>query len=292
MKNKHYKMNSESVPDSSQALFNARLTNIEYGQIPVDRELLKNMSLVIDLLQPRVSKMPLFRLGARGDGGYVLAPAFESKICLNLGVGFEVSADLDLLGRGFKIYAIDGTVSNPFPKENGYTFIRKNVGYDRSNELTTDLHSIFRQHSDLSQVDLILIDIEGWEYKVLHEELDLIAKSKQIVIEFHGLELIGDSQFNDRFKSILKKLSKTHLPVHVHANNSGGGLPIGGANWPTILEVTFLVNELCTSEINYGPFPSDIDFPNVDLRPDIDLSPLFGKNKNYASLARTILDLH
>jgi hypothetical protein len=284
-------MNSASVPDSSQALFNARLTNIEYGQIPVNRELLKNMSLIIDLLQPRITKMPLFRLGARGDGGYVLAPAFESKICLNLGVGFEVSADLDLLGRGFKIYAIDGTVPNPLPQENGYKFIRKNVGYDRSNELTTDLDSIFRQHNDLSQVDLILIDIEGWGYKVLHEELNLIVKSKQVVIEFHGLEMIGDSQFAEHFKSILKKLSKTHLPVHVHANNSGGGLPIGGASWPTILEVTFLLNELCSSEINFGPFPSYMDYPNVDLRPDLDLNPFFGKNKSYASLARTILDL-
>jgi hypothetical protein len=283
-------MNSESVSDSSQALFNARLTNIEYGQIPASRELLKNLSHVIDLLQPRVTKMPLFRLGAQGDGGYVLAPAFESKICVNLGVGFEVSADRDLLGRGFKVYAIDGTVQNPFPKENGYTFIRKNVGYDRSNELNTDLNSIFRQHSDLGQVDLILIDIEGWEYKVLHEELDLIAKSKQIVIEFHGLELIGDSQFAERFVDILEKLSETHLPVHIHANNSGGGLPVGGANWPTILEVTFLEKISCTSEINYGPFPSDIDYPNVNLRPDMDLNPLFGKNKSYASLARTILD--
>jgi len=126
----------------------------------------------------------------------------------------------------------------------------------------------------------------------LHEELDLIAKSKQIVIEFHGLELIGDTQFAERFIDILEKLSKTHLPVHVHANNSGGGLPVGGANWPTILEVTFLEKVSCTSEVNYGPFPSDIDYPNVNLRPDMDLSPLFGKNKSYASLARTIFDLH
>ena len=284
-------MNSPSVPDSSQALSDARLTNLEYRQIPVSRALLKSMSHFIDLLQPRITKMPLFRLGARGDGGYVLAPAFESKICLNLGVGFEVSADLDLLGRGFKIYAIDGTVPNPLPREDSYKFIGKNVGYDPSNELTTNLDSVFRQHRDLIQVDLILIDIEGWEYEVLREEIDLIAKAKQIVIEFHGLELLGDTQFTERFISILKKLSNTHSPVHVHANNSGGGLPVGGANWPTILEVTFLLNDLCSSEINYGPFPSELDYPNVGVRPDLDLNPFFGKNKSYASLARTILNL-
>lgn len=285
-------MNKESVDASSQVFFKARLTNVEYGQVPVTREILRNMSLIIDLLQPHKTKTPLFRLGAQKDGGYVIASAFESKVCLNIGVGFEISSDLDLLGKGFKIYAIDGTVPNPLPQESGYIFIRKNVGYTKSNELTTDLESIFREHKDLGQVDLILIDIEGWEYKVLHEELDLIAKAKQIVIEFHGLELMGDTEFTERFKSILKKLSKTHLPVHVHANNSGGGLSVGGASWPTILEVTFLLNELCTSEINYGPFPSEIDYPNVDLRPDLDLNPFFGKNRSYASLARTILDLY
>ena len=284
-------MNKESVAGSSQTFFNARLTNIEYGQIPVNRELLRNMSLLIDLLQPRVSKTPLFRLGAQGDGGYVIAPVFESKVCLNLGVGFNVSSDLDLLGRGFKIYAIDGTVQNPFPGEIEYKFIKKNVGYDRNNESNTDLGAIFSEHSDLNQVDLILMDIEGWEYRVLSEELGLIAKAKQIVVEFHGLELVGDILFAERFVTILEKLSKTHLPVHVHANNSGGGLPVGGATWPTILEVTFLINELCTFEVNYGQFPSDIDYPNVDIRPDLDLSPFFGKNRSYASLARTILDL-
>lgn len=284
-------MNKESVDASSQVLLNARLTNVEYGQVPVTREILRNMSLIIDLLQPHITKTPLFRLGAQKDGGYVIASAFESKVCLNIGVGFEISSDLDLLGKGFKIYAIDGTVPNPLPQESEYKFIRKNIGYAKNKALTTDLESIFREHKDLGQVDLILIDIEGSEYKVLHEELDFIAKAKQIVIEFHGLELMGDTEFTERFKSILKKLSKTHSPVHVHANNSGGGLPVGGANWPTILEVTFLLNELCTSEINYGPFPSEIDYPNVDLRPDLDLNPFFGKNRSYASLARNILDL-
>lgn len=284
-------MNKESVDASSQVLLNARLTNVEYGQVPVTREILRNMSLIIDLLQPHITKTPLFRLGAQKDGGYVIASTFESKVCLNIGVGFEISSDLDLLGKGFKIYAIDGTVPNPLPQESEYKFIRKNVGYAKNKELTTDLESIFREHKDLGQVDLILIDIEGGEYKVLHEELDLIAKAKQIVIEFHGLELIGDNQFAERFAVILEKLSKTHLPVHIHANNSGGGLPVGGANWPTILEVTFLLNELCTSEINYGPFPSEIDYPNVDLRPDLDLNPFFGKNRSYASLARNILEL-
>jgi FkbM family methyltransferase len=277
--------------ESSQNSFNARLTNVEYYQVALKGDFLRNLSSIIQLLQPRLAATSLIRLGCQGDGGYVIASVFDSKICLNLGVGDEVSSDLDLLHRGFKIYAIDGTVTNPLPEESKYIFIAKNIGYTKSNESTTDLKTIFREHPDLEKVDLVLLDIEGWEYKVFQEELEFIAKTKQLVVEFHGLELIADYEFSEQFIDILKRLSKTHKPIHVHANNSGGTLPIGGASWPTILEVTFLMNELCTSEISHGPFPSAIDFPNVDVRPDVDLSPFFGQSRSYASLVRTILDL-
>jgi hypothetical protein len=68
-------------------------------------------------------------------------------------------------------------------------------------------------------------------------------------------------------------------------------LPLGGASWPTILEVTFLLNEFCTEELNYGPFPGTLDYPNVNLRPDIDLAPFYGLEKSYASLSRSILGI-
>lgn len=282
-------MSNKSEP--FQNAFDARLTNVEYHQLAVTGDFLRNLVSIIELLQPRLSANSLIRLGSQGDAGYVIASAFDSKVCLNLGIGDEVSSDLDLLQRGFKVYAVDGTVPNPLPEESKYTFIAKNIGYNRSDESTTDLRTIFREHPDLNEVDLVLLDIEGWEYKVFQEEFDFIAKTKQLVVEFHGLELISDYDFAMQLIDILSKLSKTHKPIHVHANNSGGTLAIGGASWPTILEVTFLMNELCTSKINHGPFPSVIDFPNVRVRPDVDLNPFFGQRRSYASLARTILDL-
>jgi len=277
--------------DPQNNSFNFRLTNVEYHQMALTEDFLRNLSLTIQLLQPHFTAIPLIRLGNQSDGGYVIASVFDSKICLNLGVGYEVSSDLDLLQRGFTVFAVDGTVPNPLPEESEYKFVGKNISYNTSNESTTDLKTIFREHPDLNKVDLILIDIEGWEYKVFQEELDLIAKTKQLVVEFHGLELMADYKFSERLIDILSRLSMTHKPIHVHANNSGGTLPVGGASWPTILEVTFLMNELCTSKINHGPFPSAIDFPNVEVRPDVDLSPFFGQRRSYASLARTILGL-
>ena len=283
-------MNKEVHLDS--LLLSARLTNIEYSQTIVSRDFLFDISRVIKLTQPVFTKKDLMRLGQNADGGYVLAPEFESRLCLNLGVGYEVTADLDLISRNFKIFAFDGTVPNPLPEENSYLFTQKNIGYERGNDGQTNLGEIFKSHPELDDVDLMLLDIEGHEYKVLKKELNFVTRAKQVVVEFHGLELLGDRDFALRLIEILTKLSRTHSPIHVHANNSGGNLFLGGASWPTILEVTFLKHEYCTNEINHGPFPTQLDYPNVDVRPDLDLSPFYGAEKSYAPLARTILGLN
>jgi hypothetical protein len=271
------------------SLLGARIANVEYTQTPVSRTLLDDLGQIIELTQPVFAKKELVRLGQNADGGYVLSPDFESKLCLNLGVGYEVTTDLDLIDRGFELFAFDGTVPNPLTDQINYHFTQKNIGYQRDNDSLTNLEKIFKDYPKLSQVDLILIDIEGHEYEVLKKELPFVTKAKQVVIEFHGLELLGDREFSAGFIQILNKFSKTHSPIHIHGNNSGGSLLLGGGSWPTILEVTFLKREYCTSEINYGPFPTVLDFPNVDIRPDLDLSPFYGVDKNYASLARTVL---
>jgi hypothetical protein len=276
----------ETIPSQ---LFESRLTNVEYNQILLTKEFLQNISTVLKLTQPRIAKIPLTRIGINGDGGYVVGEVSQSKLCLNLGVGIQVSADLDLLSQNFRIHAFDGSVTNPLPNEPMFNFIQKNIGYSKDAGVTTTLQEIFSDHPELEHLDLLMIDIEGNEHQVLNEELAFIIKAKQIVVEFHGLELLADSEYSKNLIEALTKLLETHYPIHVHANNSGGVLPLGRASWPTILEVTFLRKEFCTNDLNYGPFPGHLDYPNVDLRPDIDLAPFYGLYKSYASLSRSIL---
>lgn len=268
-----------------------RLTNVEYHQIPLTEEFLKNISQIIQLTQPVQTKIPLIRLGRNGDGGYVVAPEFKSKICITLGVGSEVSADIDLIEKGFELFAFDGTVLNPLAENPAYTFEQKNIGYVEASESITNLEKIFTKYPILVNADLIMIDIEGHEYSVFEKELSFISKAKQVVVEFHGLELLGDQNFSKRFIQILEGLLKTHAPIHVHGNNCGGTLAIGGASWPTILEVTFLAKDNCVLEMNYGPFPTMLDFPNSELRPDIELTSFYGITKTYATLSRSILNI-
>jgi hypothetical protein len=279
------------MDDFISAAVPARLANLEYNQTLVNRNFLQAITSIIELSQPRIAKSNLIRVGQNADGGYVISPEFHSYVCLNLGVGYEVTADIDLIQRGFEIFAFDGTVPNPLPEETSYHFHQKNIGYEKKDERYINLQRIFQTYFKLQNLDVLLIDIEGHEYKILERELNFVTQAKQIVVEFHGLELLGDEQFSERLVSILNKLMKSHYPIHIHANNAGGVLPIGGASWPTILEITFLAKEYCSNVISFGPFPTALDFPNTLARPDVDLTPFYGMEKNYASLARTVLGL-
>lgn len=258
------------------------------------RETVRNIEELIMLTGPMKIKVDKIRIGNFGDGGYVLAPLNQDfEFVLNLGVGSEISADLDLIRQGYKIIAVDGTVGNPLNNEisGNYIFIQKNIGYE-SDENVVSLSQIYRV-SQLSQTPgLALIDIEGGEYQLLKYEWPLLSQIPQMVIEFHGLELIIDSNFAEGFLGMLRVISKTHVPVHIHGNNSGNLLNLSGGLFPTILEITYLSrnSQVLTNQRDFGPFPSELDYPNLLGIADIDLSPFYGLKPTYLELARRLLN--
>jgi len=76
------------------------------------------------------------------------------------------------------------------------------------------------------------IDIEGSEYRILEEIIELQDFICGIVIEFHNIDLHEDKilSFIDNFKLKL---------VHVHAQNPGGEQYLTESGDPTQLEMTF-----------------------------------------------------
>jgi hypothetical protein len=281
----------EPIESKTNNLLSERIANLEYGQHFISRNVIETLVSFVRLTSPVMSKSPLIRIGGKHDGGYVVSDAFENKKAVSLGVGYEVSADLDLLERGFSIIAADGTVPNPFPYEQRYTFIPKNIGYNRNSMEITNLADILTNFGTKRDIELLLIDVEGHEYSILENELSIASNARQIVIEFHGLELLGDADFSNRIIRLISELRITHSPIHIHANNAGGGINLGGAIWPTIVEVTFAQNDLCESVRNFGPFPASLDFPNINSRPDMDLIPFYGKNPNFGQLTKAILGI-
>jgi hypothetical protein len=269
----------------------SKLANIEFAVGLYDFSFFHDFEEIIKLLSPVKTKVPLIRLGGNSDGGYVAAQIDESsRRAISIGLGHEVSAEEFLLKNSFSVIAADGSVDNPFPGHSRFQFSKSHIGDSTGSSFDEITFNQFLSiHEWNCNVEIIKIDIEGAEYELLSSSVGEISNSRQIIIEFHGLELLGESMFRKTLIDLFKKICKSHKPIHVHGNNGGPGIRMPGGEWPTLLEVTFLRNEDCLSERNYGPFPSDLDFPNILVRPDVNLTVFFGEFPNFMVLQRNII---
>jgi|688.fasta_scaffold27296_2 hypothetical protein len=262
------------------------LSNLEMAISPLSVEHLNRIKWMTQTLQPVQSPFEMIRIGKPADGGYVVAPPIIGGTTLSLGVGDEISADITLIQEfNHSVYAFDPYVERPIEAPLEFKFHKIGLGSQTNRESGNlyfeDIHSIM---SKLPMIpNLALIDIEGSEWE-LANSFEAISQIPQIVIEMHELDLIVDDSKFVQIKKLLTKIIKTHLPVHVHANNDGSTVRLAGAVWPSILEVTFLtrtqLSELSTN-YNFGPWPGKLDYPNSPKRPDLDLQPFFGPIATY-----------
>ena len=262
------------------------LQNLEMSIATLTLEHIERICWITGVLQPRKTSFILARFGSKGDGGYVLAPPSKNGITLSIGVGNEISTDLDLITAfGHSVYAFDPYVNHPIDVPDNFIF--EKIGFGETSKGLSpnlefeDIHSIMKRIPRVPEI--ALIDIEGSEWD-LAGSFDAICEIKQIAIEFHHLDKVVDSQEFGRFKSLLLEITNSHFPIHVHANNDGPTLRLSGAVWPSILEVTFIRKDLIGSDspsFNFGPWPSELDYPNSPNRPDLDLQPFFGVNAVY-----------
>lgn len=212
------------------------------------------------------------RLGKKKDGGYVIANLDTKYDCyLNCGVGREDSFTIHFLKANPYInysdrYAFDGTIKK-YPKRfKDIQFIRKNIGtIDSPTE--TNMFNITEQYNNI----FLSMDIEGGEYQwILTSTKHTLKKIAQITIEFHGIcDDSWGTSYEDKILA-LRKLTKTHYIVHVHANNFA---PVVNGI-PTVIEVTYVNKKFFTEEppLNKTPLPlPGLDFPNDKLNPDVPL---------------------
>jgi len=111
------------------------------------------------------------------------------------------------------------------------------------------------------------MDIEGGEFPWL-DSLDKcnLEKIKQIVIECHGINNDSWGNTYSLKKSCLEKLTKTHVLIHAHGNNSRGL----SYYIPNVIELTYVRRDCIASYVlNTQNLPIDgLDFPNNSKKPD------------------------
>ncbi len=232
----------------------------------------EKMALLKKLLTPRKVGLTKCRVGAKGDGGYVLAKELipEHRIVYSLGIGDNVSFDMEISKTCDRVLQFDGTIPN-LPQDNSkFVFVNSNVD---SAKMNASMYAIAEEDHQYSI--LLKMDIEGSEYELLGGlTMDNLLKFSQICMELHYVTL------NKACLDLLISLTAEFDLFHLHVNNNV--LRISGPpgyqsvvdDLPDLLELTFVRKDKCLfSKRETQSFPIEgIDYPNISELPDLSAS--------------------
>lgn len=234
-----------------------------------------------DLVRPQTCPgLKKIRMGTRtGDGGYVMVEDFDGiTAALSLGIGTDITWDVEASQRGMDIYQFDHTVEAPAEVAANPRLHFHQCGIAG----TADPQQRFKTIGEILAAemaghsgDLILkIDIDGCEWDVFALMPDeVLARFRQICMEIHNpLARPSQRERRERNLSVLRKLHRKFAPVHLHANNAGPVRKLLGLSVPKLLEITWLRRDGQEFTDSTEPFPGELDVPNVPSWPDINIS--------------------
>ena len=215
-----------------------------------------------------------------GDGGYVMVDSFQGvSAAISIGIGSDVSWDLDVASRGIQIFQYDHTVSSPPSSHPNFHF--QAIGVGRNTSEDGRFRSLTTMVSEIPDAgDLILkIDVEGAEWDALSSKRNNILKRfLQIVVEVHE-PFSGTTRTRLRNLRTLRKLNKTHRVVHVHANNCSGVASFEGVNIPNVIEITYLRKTGHHFVPAKDNFPTILDMANYPYHSEISMTEILQQTK-------------
>jgi hypothetical protein len=219
---------------------------------------------LINCLHPVHAKAPLIRLGPRGDGGYLVPDCFDGiKACFSPGVNDISGFDVDCANLGIPVYLADASVDFPADEHELFSFKKKYIGAFSEGDFIS-IDSWVNSCLGTSSSDLILqMDIEGFEYEAILAMSDsLLERFRIIVVELHLIDQLWNHPFFTIASRAIRKLLWKHKCVHIHPNNVSQFTEQFGLSIPSVMEFTFVRNELATQ--NYRTdFPHPLDFDNT-----------------------------
>ena len=213
-----------------------------------------------------------------GDGGYVMVDAFEGVAgALSVGIGGDVSWDLEIANRGITVFQYDHTVSGPPVPHPRFRFSQ--AGIAEAGSPDGPFASLDQMVAAMpGDGDVIAkLDVEGAEWAALSSvSRQTMHRLGQMVIELHA-PMTGDGAAGIGNLAILERIARTHAVVHVHANNYAGVSSLDGIRIPQVIEITYFRR----SGIDFAPcheeLPTSLDRPNDPERPDIPMNEILAQ---------------
>jgi hypothetical protein len=234
---------------------------------------------IIDLLSylmPRRSvKFRKIRLGCNGDGGYVLLDDFtDVSAALSFGIAHECSWDTAIAQHGIDVYQYDHTVDGPPTANARFRFFKKEIAAVSSDQ-TESLGSALAKLPSTADRVILKMDVEGAEWDIFDAATsEQLAHFAQIVGEFHDFANAADAAWRRKARRVLAKLRSVFDVVHVHGNNLGSFNIVANVPIPSLFELTLVNRAIYECDETDEIFPTALDRPNWDGRPDIFLGSM------------------
>ena len=216
------------------------------------------------------------RIGADGDGGYVMPSlARKSNAVLSIGIGDQVSFDAELADLGATVLQFDHTIPGQPMAHANFRF--HSLGWGPVDDGLLRSTRSMMDGIDWAQARhaILKFDTEGaeWDALAMTASADL-ARFDVIAGEFHGFHNLAVRPFYQAVRAVMDKLARTHVPVHLHANNATGIRLVLGVPVPPLMEITFVrKGVVVTAGPCTDPIPGPLDRPNMADRPDLCLRP-------------------
>lgn len=230
---------------------------------------------LINLIRPwNMSSDYKVRIGADADGGYVLpASSRQTNLVFSIGIGNEVSFDKEMAGYGARILQFDHTIEQAPLEHANIRFMRQGWGpRDSASENLISLKTMIAMADWENAAHPILkFDAEGAEWEAF-ESIDSgdLERFEILTGEFHDFQQLLNREHFDRVHGVFTKLASSHNVVHLHANNAGGLILIGGIPMPRLLELTYLRKSTAVfAGHSSEPIPGPLDRPNIPQAPDL-----------------------
>jgi hypothetical protein len=212
------------------------------------------------------------RLGAPHDGGYVMLDDFSGvRTALSLGVGPEVSWDVDMAALGIRVLQFDDKVAASPQANPLFVFHRQRVVGRPTSTGEVTLTDILTRPDIASNNDIVAkIDIDGSEWELLAAtDSATLGRLRQIAFELHYTHLFAEPGWAETALAALDNLASTHACIHVHGNNWGPFTVIGGIPFPAAFEATFVRRSSYTLTPSSESFPTELDGPSNPKMPDL-----------------------
>jgi hypothetical protein len=227
----------------------------------------------LNMLRPHdVAEAPKRRFGRQSDGGYVMLDDLgESRTALSLGIGTDVSWDADIATSGLDVLQFDDSIDRQPENNPRFHFHRLRVVGRRQSPAELTLSDMLGWPQLAADKNLIAkIDVEGSEWEILTDTKSAeLARIRQVALEFHGLRRFAEPAWRATMVAALENLAATHVCIHVHGNNWGPFVVIGGIPFPDGFEATFVRRDDYTVTPSTAVFPTALDFPCNPKVPDL-----------------------